>query len=45
LIERLLELGRRDGEGLQEPEDVGEPEPDELDAPLLDGTKDVFRLV
>ena len=39
--ERALELLRRDREGLQEPEHVGEPQTDEPDAPLLDRAQDV----
>ena len=36
LGERTLELLGRDRERLQEPEHVGEPQPDEPDPPLLD---------
>ena len=39
-----LELGRRDLHRLQEAEDVGEPEPDEADAALLDRPQDVLEL-
>src|SRR5439155_24011878 len=41
-FERAFELGRRDRERLQEPEHVGEPQPDEADVPLLDGAEDVL---
>ena len=44
LLERTLELGRGDGEALERAEHVGEPEPDEPDAALLDGAQDVFEL-
>ena len=44
LVESVLQLGRRDGERLGRPEDVGEPELDEADAPLLDGPQHVFLL-
>jgi hypothetical protein len=35
LVEGPLELGRRDGYGLEEPEHVGEPQPHEADVALL----------
>ena len=44
LVEGVLELGRRDREGLRDAEDVGEPELDELDAPLFDGPQHVLTL-
>src|SRR5262249_9133483 len=45
LDQRGLQLLRGDGDRLEEPEDVGEPQPDELDPPLLDGAQDVLGLV
>ncbi len=42
LVERVLELGRTDGEGLQFPEHVGEPEADEPHSALLHGPKNVL---
>src|SRR5438105_1675976 len=42
LGERALELLRRDGEGLQEPQDVGEPQADEPDPAFLHGAQDVL---
>jgi hypothetical protein len=42
--ERVLELLAADGEALQLPVDVGEPEPDELDAVLVGAGDDVLRL-
>src|SRR3546814_18418580 len=44
LVEGALQLGRRDGEGLELTQHVGEPEPDESDPPLLDGPQDVVTL-
>ena len=44
LVEGVLQLGRRDVEGLGGAEDVGEPELDEADAPLLDGPQHVVLL-
>jgi len=44
LLERRLEFGRRDGERLQEPLDVGEPEADEADTSFLDGPEHVIEL-
>ena len=44
LFERVLELGRGDREALQEPEDIGEPEVDETDTALLDGSQHVVML-
>ena len=44
LLEGVLELGRRDAEGLGRPQDVGEPELDEADGPLLDRPEDVLLL-
>ena len=41
LGEGVLQLGRGDGEGLELAVDVGEPEPDEPDALLLDESEDV----
>src|SRR5207248_11587133 len=40
-VEGVVELGDVDGEGLELPEDVREPEADEADAPLLDDRLDV----
>ena len=45
LLEGDLELGGGDLEALQEPEDVGEPQPHEADAALLDGAQHVVELV
>ena len=45
LLEGVLELGRGDGEALELAEHVGEPEPDEAHAALLDGPEDVVELV
>ena len=45
LLERRLELGRRDGEALERAEHVGEPEADEADPPLLDRPQDVVELL
>ena len=44
LLERALELGRRDGEALERAEHVGEPELDEAHAALLHGAQDVLEL-
>ena len=44
LVERALQLGRGDREGLRDPENVGEPELDELHAALFDGAKHVLAL-
>ncbi len=44
LLEGDLQLGRRDLHRLQEAEHVGEPQPDEADAALLDGAQDVLEL-
>ena len=44
LVEGVLELGRRDGEGLELAEHVGEPEPDEPDPAFLDGAQHVVLL-
>ena len=44
-FEGRLEVGRGDGEGLEKPEDVGEPQSDEADAPLLNRPKDVLFLL
>ena len=44
LVERLLQLLDGDGEALEEPEDVGEPEPDELDVVVAARLEDVFLL-
>ena len=41
-VERALELVLADGEALQLAEDVGEPQPDELDVVLLDQREDVL---
>jgi hypothetical protein len=45
LGERPLDLGRGDGHRLEGPDNVGEPETDELDTPLLDGTKNEVALL
>ena len=45
LGERALELGRRDGDRLQEAENVGEPHPDEPHVPLLDRPKHELGLL
>jgi hypothetical protein len=44
LVEGVLELGRGDVERLVATEHVGEPELDEANAALLDGSQDVLRL-
>ena len=44
LFEGGLELGRRDLDRLQKAEHVGEPEPHEAHAPLLDRAQDVLVL-
>ena len=44
LLEGVLQLGRGDGEALQLTEDVGEPQPDEADAALLDRSEHVVLL-
>ena len=43
-LECGLELGRRDAERLRRPEHVGEPELDEADTSLFDGSKHVVDL-
>src|SRR5690606_19482012 len=43
-LERALELDRRDGEGLQLPQHVREPEADHPHAALLDRAEDVVSL-
>src|SRR5439155_22515741 len=45
LGERALQLLRGDGKGLQEAEDVREPETDEADVPFFHGAQDVFGFV
>ena len=45
LVEGVLEFRGRDVEGLVTTEDVGEPELDEANAALLDGSKYVLGLV
>src|SRR3954454_7634396 len=45
LGERALELGRRDRDGLQEPEHVGEPESYEPDLPFLQRAEDELLLL
>ena len=45
LGEGALDLGRRDRHRFQGADDVGEPEPDELDAPLLDRAKNEVTLL
>ncbi len=42
--EGLLQLRRCDGDRLQRPQDVGEPEPHEADIPFLDGAEHVLLL-
>jgi hypothetical protein len=44
LIERILELGGGDVEGLVTAEDIGEPQLDESHAPLLHGSQHVLGL-
>ena len=44
LVERVLQLGRGDVEPLGGPQDVGEPQLDEADAPLLDCPEHVIPL-
>ncbi len=44
LVERLLELLRGDGEGLEEAQNIGEPEPDETDPSLFDCPQHVVLL-
>ena len=44
-FEGALELGRGDGEALEGPEDIGEPEAHEADASLLDRAQDVVELL
>ena len=44
LGERALELGGRDGHGLEGPEHIGEPQPHEADVALLDGAEDELLL-
>ena len=44
LVERVLELGRADGDGLELAEHIGEPQPDQADAALLDGAEHVVLL-
>ena len=45
VVERVLELGRADGEALQAAEDVGEPEPDQPDAAFFHAAQHVFMLL
>ena len=45
LGERPLDLGRGDRHRLQGADDVGEPEPDELDSSLLDGPENEVALL
>ncbi len=45
VVERVLELGRADGEALEVAEHVGEPQAHEPDTALLDGSKDVVALL
>ena len=45
VVQRALELGRADGEALQAAHDVGEPEPDEPNAPLLHHAQHVRLLL
>ena len=42
--ERALEFGRRDGDGLERAEHVGEPEPDETNIPLFERAQHEFFL-
>ena len=44
LLEGVLELGRRDGEGLGRSQDVGEPQLHEADGSFLDGPEHVLLL-
>ncbi len=44
LLECHLQLGRADRHRLEEPLDIGEPEPDESDPALFDGTEHVLGL-
>ena len=44
VVERILDLGRRDGEALEVPFEVGEPEEDEVDALLLDALENTSAL-
>src|SRR4029453_2281890 len=44
-LERVLELGRGDGERLQEPEHVGEPQADEADVTVLARPEHVLLLL
>src|SRR5205823_10130451 len=41
VLERGLELGNRDREALEHPQDIHEPQPDEANRPFLDGPQDV----
>ena len=45
LLERHLQFCGADRDRLEEPLDVGEPEPDESDPTLLDGAHDIFGLL
>ena len=45
LLEGALDLGRRDGDGLQLPLDIGEPQADEADVALLDRPQNVLLLL
>ena len=45
LAERALDLGRGDRHGLQRADHVGEPEPHELDAALLDRSQNEVTLL
>jgi hypothetical protein len=44
VLERVLELGRADGEALQVAEDVGEPQSDQPDATFFDSAEHVVTL-
>ena len=44
LGERAFELGRCDGDRLEEAQHVGEPQPDETDVSFLDRAKDELLL-
>ena len=45
LVEGALELGRRDGDRLEEAEHVGEPQPHEADVALLEGAEHELLLL
>ena len=45
VLERVLQLGRADGEALQAAEHVGEPQPDQADAAFLHRVQHVVALL